>query len=723
MTALPLSAPAPGYRHRSAFAGVDVCQAAGLRVEDGAPRPVFDADRWELSGLADAHRMVHEHELIWDFTQIVNPAWRTVAKEILLALLAPGHEAVLECSHALRTARSPRTCFTYLGCFTELFNWLTDRGVQSLTEVDQRLCELYLEERSWSAPRPGRERRRLAAYSTVGHIKILQHICWYGELLSADGYRDGFTPWPGKTAAQIVGYKRSKANTTPEVPDETLQPLLATCLYLVNDVGPHLADLLETVRADKARIVRRNVRQEDLPVLRELLAGMRERGEALPAVADNQLLKRSTLGEDGPLTRLGWNALANMVGAERFDDPMRRMLIPEMTALAGQLGFAGPLARDAALINRWNEDRPIPWTRPLAEGDVHFMADHVVSAALVATCALSGMRTSELMEIDAGARLPAAVTPGGGRRYRLASRLIKHRSFGGVPDEWVVIEQVDTAVALAERLTARPHGEALFGYIDVSARIRKLRAWLEKTGNRDLWGLPPIPAGTINARMLRRTLALAIAERPGGLLAAKVALKHISVVTTEGYARPGGSQRLFHAEIEEAEESHHVQLTVEAFREFQAGQMPAGPGARSLIEAFNHVDAALKEHARTEAKALAGDRHLENLLRKQAAALHVGAANFCWFTDPAKALCLRMTGATDADRPLVGMCDSARCPQATHHGRHRPVWVGTAQTLTAFLDNPRIAKGEKARLSAERERARRVVAEIDAVTTAPETGR
>jgi hypothetical protein len=352
------------------------------------------------------------------------------------------------------------------------------------------------------------------------------------------------------------------------------------------------------------------------------------------------------------------------------------------------------------------------------------MADHVVSAALVATCALSGMRTSELMEIDAGARLPVAITPAAGRRYRLASRLIKHRSFGGVPDEWVVIEPVDTAVALAERLTARPHGEALFGYIDLSARIRQMRAWLEKTGNCDLWGMPPIPAGTINARMLRRTLALAIAERPGGLLAAKVALKHISVVTTEGYAaRPGGSQRLFHAEIEDAEEAHHVQLTVQAFREFQAGQMPAGPGARGLIESFNHVDAALKGLARTEAKMLAGDRHLENLLRKQAATLHVGAANFCWFTDPAKALCLRMAGATDADKPLAGMCDSARCPQATHHAHHRPVWVGTAQTLTAFLDNPRISKAEKARLAAERERAQQVVAGIEAAIRTPEEGR
>lgn len=41
-------------------------------------------------------------------------------------------------------------------------------------------------------------------------------------------------------------------------------------------------------------------------------------------------------------------------------------------------------------------------------------------------------------------------------------------------------------------------------------------------------------------------------------------------------ARPGGSQRLFLAEVEEAEEEHHVQLTVQAFREIQEGRLPAG---------------------------------------------------------------------------------------------------------------------------------------------------
>ncbi|WP_411150097.1 hypothetical protein [Streptomyces sp. A30] len=108
----PITAPAP-RGERSAFTGVDVCDAAGLRLVPGARRVVFDQDRWRMD-LADAHRQIAPYELDWDFTQILNPAWRVVAKEILLALLAPQHEAVVECPHAPRTVRSPRTCYRYL---------------------------------------------------------------------------------------------------------------------------------------------------------------------------------------------------------------------------------------------------------------------------------------------------------------------------------------------------------------------------------------------------------------------------------------------------------------------------------------------------------------------------------------------------------------------------------------------------------------------------------
>jgi hypothetical protein len=97
--------------------------------------------------------------------------------------------------------------------------------------------------------------------------------------------------------------------------------------------------------------------------------------------------------------------------------------------------------------------------------------------------------------------------------------------------------------------------------------------------------------------------------------------------------------------------------------------------------------------------------------------LHLGAANYCWFTDPSRALCLKLAGTPNAGKPLAGMCDSARCPQATHHPCHRPVWAGNASNTRAFLgDLGPTRKTEKTRLQAEYDRAARVLAEIDAAS-------
>ncbi|MER5689645.1 hypothetical protein [Streptomyces sp. NPDC002205] len=110
-----------------------------------------------------------------------------------------------------------------------------------------------------------------------------------------------------------------------------------------------------------------------------------------------------------------------------------------------------------------------------------------------------------------------------------------------------------------------------------------------------------------------------------------------------------------------------------------------------------------------------GDQEVINLLSRRAGTLHLGLANYCWFIDPDKALCLKLAQIKDRSRPLAGMCDSAGCPQATHHPCHRPVWASAAASSRVFIGKiGRSQKAEKARLTAEAERADHVVAAIDA---------
>jgi hypothetical protein len=133
---------------------------------------------------------------------------------------------------------------------------------------------------------------------------------------------------------------------------------------------------------------------------------------------------------------------------------------------------------------------------------------------------------------------------------------------------------------------------------------------------------------------------------------------------------------------------------------------------------FASIDAALNTKSAAAPKIQRNDRDILNLLSKRAKALHLGPANYCWFTDPSRA-CLKLAGTPTVERPMIGMCDSARCPQATHHAVHRPIWVEHAERTKTFLGQlGKTRVTERDRLTADYSRALRVIADIDAATTA-----
>ncbi|WP_433788467.1 hypothetical protein [Actinoplanes sp. CA-252034] len=258
----------------------------------------------------------------------------------------------------------------------------------------------------------------------------------------------------------------------------------------------------------------------------------------------------------------------------------------------------------------------------------------------------------------------------------------------------------------------------LFGRFAFTVRYTWFKNWVNSPAGQRL-GLAAIPDGPVNLRMLRRTLALELAYRPGGVLASKIHLKHVAVATTEGYAcRPGGAQAELLSEVNKHESDRNLDLVLAEFRNYQQGILPAGPGARSLTAFFASIDTEITAAFETTPKIQHNDRDILNLLTKRAKVLHLGPANYCWFTDPSRALCLKIAGTPTADRPLVGMCDSARCPQATHHPTHRPVWAEHAERTKTFIGQlGKTRTVERDRLRADHDRALRVIAEIDAATT------
>jgi hypothetical protein len=127
-----------------------------------------------------------------------------------------------------------------------------------------------------------------------------------------------------------------------------------------------------------------------------------------------------------------------------------------------------------------------------------------------------------------------------------------------------------------------------------------------------------------------------LAYRPGGVLAAKVHLKHVAAATTEGYAsRPGGAQAELLAEVNQHESERNLALIWDEFRNYQNGIMPAGPGARELTGFFAHIDAAPDTAEAPAPKVQRSDREILSLLAQRASVLHLGTANYCSLKDPA----------------------------------------------------------------------------------------
>jgi type IV secretory pathway VirB2 component (pilin) len=710
---------------RSPFTGADVCRAAGLALPDGAARPVFEDDLWDFTEVLGLPVQMSRHARRFDFSAIANSRWRMLAKELVLAMLAPRHEAVAVLGRAYRNPVHLATAFLRLGELVRLLNWLTDRGIASLADIDADCCAAYVEHRRYVRDANGVVVGERGSATRRSAAQILVDLVNYRELFTIDRLPAGLRPWAGASASAIAEMPSGRTiNKTAPVAEEVLRPMLAAATYLVTSCGPHAVELnrqMHNIDQGRLRTAPQEVPAEEFNAL---LADHERSGQPLPLLPDHYIRRRLEAGwsPDDPLTPIAWNQLARQAGFTQFRHQWLAHLRERAATTVRLVGAEKPFARHAATVDHAGGDGALPWSLPLHQLQATALVGIVRTAAIILIAAVCGMRASELMELKLGCRRPPEHVGPGLVRYRLASTVVKGQPLGGAPEEWVVIEAAYRAVELAERLHADPQEDAsLFGRLAFGIRYQWFRNWVNGPDGQRL-GLDPIPQPPVNLRSLRRTLALELAYRPGGVLATKIHLKHIAVATTEGYAsRPGGAQAELLAEVNKHEADRNLELLWAEFRNYQQGVMPAGPGARELTEFFAHIDGKLDAADAGPPKVQRNNREMLNLLTKRARTLHLGTANYCWFTDPSRALCLKLAGTPNADRPLAGMCDSARCPQATHHPCHRPVWAEHAQQTTTFLgDLAPTRKAEHARLRADLDRAQHVLDAIDNADTRTE---
>ncbi len=725
----PLASTALGSgAQASPFAGADICREAGLALPPGASRPVFEDEEWDLTGVIGLPVQMSLAKRRSDFTAIRDQRWRTVAKELIVAMLAPRHEAVAPLPRAYRAPAHLGTAKLRLDELTRWLNWLTRQGIRSLGEADEDCCTAWLQHRRNARDESGTAIGDRSPATRRAAAQVVIDLLNYRELFTADRPRQGLRPWGGASASAVAEMRSGREeNKTPPVPGHVLQPLLASALYVVTTLGPGAAELAAELRQTATMRSRaperpggRAPQKDPLTHLPPVLARHCQDLDPLPELAGFLVRKRLAAGWDpaGPLLTVNLNSLAREAGFRGFSSRWLPGFRPQIEAALAIAGTVRPFARDARTVPAASGE-PMPWTVPLHRDEAEGLAGIVRTAAIIVILAVSGMRSSEVMELQVGARQPPREAMPGMPRYRLASNVIKGQPLGGTRDEWAVIEPVHQAVGFAEQLHDGPRdGAPLFGRFDFRVRCQWFRDWVNgPAGQRP--GLAPVPGDPVTPRMLRRTLAIELAYRPGGLLAAKVHPKHISVATTEGYAsRPGGAQAELLAEVNKHEADRNLELVRAEFRNYQQGIMPAGPGARELTGFFASIDGKLTAggHGTAETpKVQRSDREILNLITRRASTLHLGAADYCRFTGPSRALCLKLAGTPAAGKPRAGMCDSARCPQATHHPCRRPAWAEAADQAKAFPGSlGPTRKTEKARLQADYDRAQRVLTAIGA---------
>jgi hypothetical protein len=713
--------PADDLHRHSPFAGTDVCALASLTLPDTACRPLFEHDLWDFTavvGLPVQMAMVNRRFVF----AITDPRWRLLAKEQILAMLAPRHAAVALLPRGYRTPLHLNTAKSRLDELTRFLAWITAQQLTSLALVTETDCDNYLAHRRYILDGNGQIVGERSPATRRAAAQVIVDLINHRELFTTDRVSATLRPWGGAAPSAVAEMPCGAGqNKTKPLDDVVLRPLLGAAIYLVDVIAPHAIELSRQVAdADRKWSIRQGqhtpVGRLPIAEFTRLLAGYKCRGEPLPTLPEHWVRRRIAQGwsPQDPLLPIALGVLARQAGFTQFQTDWLPHLRARIEATLDQVSAERQFARNVSAVERADNGDRVAWTVPLDREHAVAVVGIVRTAAITLLAALSGMRASELMELEIGCCRPPEFYGPDLVRYRLASRVVKGQKLGGVPDEWVVIEPVHRAVQLLERLHDNPGpGTLLLGRFAFDVRLTWLRNWVNGSAGQRL-GLAPIPDTPVNLRALRRTLAIELAYRPGGMLAAKWHLKHIAVATTEGYvSKPGGAQAELLAEVNKHEADRNLELVWAEFRNYQQGILPAGPGARELTEFFADVDGKITDRA--VPKVQASDREILNLLTKRARTLHLGAANYCWFSDPSRALCLKLAGTPHADRPLAGICDSARCPQATHHQHHRPVWAEHAEQTKTFLGDLGVTRrADRTRLQADYDRAIRVIEAIDA---------
>ena len=390
-------------------------------------------------------------------------------------------------------------------------------------------------------------------------------------------------------------------------------------------------------------------------------------------------------------------------------------------------GKLGVFAKNPKTGKPWRES----WNS-LEEARLELYALHNACIAVIAS--LSGVRETELAELQVDGVEADTAPDGIGKRYRIISKVVK----GNRDDRltWEVNEPVYIACQVMQKLTSyaravTPQSPLLLAnwYRSPTNEYRK-EAIKDKLGRSTKGNVLPIgPDGMSMAlrrfavhldtaldgqyrlpdvdgkrwhftmRQPRRTLAARIAREPFGTIAGMLHYKHVKVTTFLGYA---GSDPSWIKDLHDEEIGANEEFLEQIWEDLQDGELAGAKGVE-LVREFKGVAGDMKKSA------------LRYFVESHRANLHVGLFNYCFFQKD-RALCL-----TDATRqsknatPVLNACHPDRCANSCVSKHHLPQWQVQVDEARAMLAHKSVSPPQRIALTADLEKALRVVNQLSGV--------
>ena len=669
----------------------------------------FGDDVWDLSpSMFRANARPSYFRL--NFGTIEDPALRRLAKEYVLArLLAP-----------LRSYRAPCSPSTAIGTLLFLRHFgefLRDRtGSVEMGRVDQRLLDAYL---AHVRADPSRSSQQVRLY-----IDVPIDLYHLGPWVTGGGIP--FLPWGGRTASNVSGRNRASAeNTTPRIPEPVIGAMLHWSMRYVDIYAPDILaarEELDRFEARFAQILAEDVRQDQHERyryrLRAWLEARRAEGRGVP------LWERRPNTTRGIPDAAGGNAynfrlMCLQIGCPRTGNVSRSTATVRMLEqMAGEMGTEiGGMDTPISL----NPDTGLPW-RERFDTDSLQHEERMLQAACYIVCAYpTGMRDSEVQDMEPGCVLVERSADNLIERYRVRSTVYKHREPTGVSADWITIAPVARAVEAMEVLSRRARDDRDLRSLWVSLKpwdwtadylasqasliIKMFRDGLDaRVANP-----PAIPhfdgrPWHFTTRQFRRTIAWYIANRPFGVIAGKIQYKHASVAMFEGYA--GAPHGDFRRAVEQERALGQLDDVVAYYEAYLQGDVPGGSASSRLKQEFAHIRDTLGD---LPGRVL-DQKRLRTMLAHLGKTLHVGFLNDCFF-DAASALCLRPDDSQVA--PVISRCSPDRCPNSCLTARHVAPWRASIEEGEHLLQGNTLSAFQKVAIVQDNNRKRRLIAHVE----------